>query len=131
MFLRVALVLVILLTGLPAKAQEPELDALLHEIETRLQNHVDYSSFSASLVSTLKQMDKHWKAKRTLDVRKNVLRQNGRNIEELIEATRTKKGVTKDVTEEYRKLDEKARKRESKQRRKKKKDDARGSPTRT
>jgi hypothetical protein len=81
-------------------SQAGDIDALLDRIAERAKAHPEVKSWRAVTLTVATEMDKNWKPKKTTRIRKTVtLTESGRS-EKVLEALRTEKGVTKDITEE-------------------------------
>jgi hypothetical protein len=107
-------------------AQDAGLDSLLRKIEQRMENYVDYDSFSAMVVSTSREMDKEWNPKEVVVVEKKVIQQREKRREVILKATEFKKGVEKDVTAEYREQERKRMEKAEKRRREREKEGGNG-----
>lgn len=92
-------------------AQDSAMDAIIQKIETRMAGYEDYDAFTVSVVSSQKTMDGAWNPKKVVVVDKTITQQGEVRREDILRATQTEKGTTRDITEKYR---EEQRKREEK-----------------
>ena len=78
------------------------MDAIIQKIETRMVGYEDYDAFTVSVVSSQKTMDGAWNPKKIVVVEKTLNQQGEERREDILRATQTEKGTTRDVTEKYR-----------------------------
>lgn len=101
-----------------ASAQEVTAEEILDRTAERVAAYPELKNMEARASSTVLNMDKNWKAKKTTLVEKVVRVSDGLRSEEILSARETAKGRTQDVTakfaEDARKQEEKARKRRAK-----------------
>jgi hypothetical protein len=95
-------------------AEQTDIDSLLDKIEARRSSYKEYDSFAASARTTQQMMDGDWKPKKTIIVEKKIARSKTGQTIEILKATNTEKGVTEDITGEYRKKEEERREKEEK-----------------
>ena len=100
-------------------AGEMPLDSLIQHVETRLNSYTDYDTFSVSVVSVTKQMDKQWEPTEEyyIEKKRTVHAKNGE--EEIIKAIKKKKGEETDITEQVREEQKKAKEKAEKRNKKK------------
>jgi hypothetical protein len=82
-------------------AQDGDLNALLDRIADRAKSHWEIKSWRAGAATVVSEMDKNWKPKKTTRVKKTVSVTESERSEKVLEALRTEKGVTKDITAEF------------------------------
>ena len=93
-------------------AQTPDAAGLVAKIGERLASHPKLDSWQARADSTTFQMNSDWKPKKTTTTQKIVTADGGRWSEEILRASETEDGKTRDITK---KLQEEARARAEKQ----------------
>lgn len=82
--------------------QDADLNALLDRIAERAETRPEIKDWRAKAVSVATEMDKNWQPKKTTRVTKTVAVTGSERSERVIEALQTEKGVTKDLTDEFR-----------------------------
>jgi len=92
--------------------QTPDAAGLVAKIGERIASHPKLDSWRARADSTTFQMNSDWKPKKTTTTEKNVTVDDGRWSEEILSASETEDGKTRDITK---KLQEEARDRAEKQ----------------
>ena len=92
--------------------QTPDAAGLVAKIGERIASHPKLDSWRARADSTTFQMNSDWKPKKTTTTEKNVTVDGGRWSEEILSASETEDGKTRDITK---KLQEEARDRAEKQ----------------
>lgn len=82
-------------------SQAGDIDALLDRIAERAKAHPEVKNWRAVTLTVATEMDKNWKPKKTTRIRKTVAVTESGRSEKVLEALRTEKGVTKDITAKY------------------------------
>jgi hypothetical protein len=83
--------------------QESGLSVVLDKIVARMDAHVKNENWIVAVSSTISRMDKNWNPQKVTAVQRKVIVTNGETVNEIIRAMETEKGMTRDITEKYRK----------------------------
>lgn len=83
-------------------AQTDEVGGILDRAAARLEAFPELISWQAVIISSQVEMDKNWDPKKELVTRKRIHIAGKNRREEILEARETEKGITRDVTTEYR-----------------------------
>jgi hypothetical protein len=94
----------------------PDLDLLLVNVEARLEAGFAYKNWSAASVMTRTEYDRHGAVVKVTVARKNVRIVGRDRDEDILQATETEDGRTKDITADYAKESRKNREKERKRR---------------
>lgn len=86
-----------------ASAQDNGLGSILDRVAEKLDSYPKTENWKASVVSVITEMDKNWKPKKITRVRRTVRVTDKERSQEILEALETEKGVTKNITEKYKK----------------------------
>jgi hypothetical protein len=81
--------------------QVGDIDTLLDRIAERARAHPEVKNWRAVTRTVATEMDKNWKPKKTTQIKRIVTVAESGRSEKVLEALRTEKGVTKNVTEEF------------------------------
>lgn len=84
------------------RAQSDETARILDQAASRLEAFPELESWQALVTSSRVEMDKNWDPKKELVVRKRIHITGQNRREDVLEARETEKGITRDVTTEYR-----------------------------
>ena len=95
-----------------------DVQEIVDKTAQRVLSYPEMSHWKASVLSTMYDMDKKWKPKKTTVVEKTVLMKNNMRSESIIKAVEYKKGKSKDVTQKYINDAYKAREKAARERRK-------------
>jgi hypothetical protein len=83
--------------------QKSALSLVLDKIIGQMNSHVKNENWIVSVSSVFARMDKNWNPQKVTAVERKAIVTNGETASEIIRAMETEKGMTKDVTEKYRK----------------------------
>lgn len=93
-----------------------DLATFLDHAAQKIKSYPEKSNWTANAVSTITKMDRKWTPESVLVVAKKVTFTDGARDETILKAEETKKGKTKDITEEYAAEAKEARDKERKRR---------------
>ncbi len=100
-------------------AEDMPLDSLIQHVESRLNSYTDYDTFSVSVVSVTRQMDRKWEPTEEYYIEKKMTVHGKDGEEEIIKAVKNKKGEETDITEQVREEQKKAKEKAAKRNKKK------------